>query len=119
MHYGIHLFPTTHSIQPGELALAAEDRGFDSVWFSEHTHIPVKFLNSGEDRPALVDYYWQLYDPFVAVTFSLLGHQNDQDWYRRKPGDRAPPDHAGKAGGYHRSYLWRKVPFRHRVRVDP
>ena len=70
MHYGIHLFPTIHSIQPGKLASCVEERGFESVWFSEHTHIPVKFLNSGEDGPALADYYWQLYDPFVAVTLA-------------------------------------------------
>ena len=70
MQYGIHLFPTEHSIQPNELALAAEERDFDSVWFSEHTHIPVKFLNSGEDGPALADYYWQIYDPFIAATLA-------------------------------------------------
>jgi alkanesulfonate monooxygenase SsuD/methylene tetrahydromethanopterin reductase-like flavin-dependent oxidoreductase (luciferase family) len=43
MRYGIHLFATEDSIQPGELAGEAESRGFDSVLFSEHTHIPVNF----------------------------------------------------------------------------
>lgn len=70
MYYGIHLFPTEYSIQPGDLAGYSEERGFESVWFSEHTHIPVKFLNSGEDGPALADYYWQLYDPFIAATLA-------------------------------------------------
>jgi probable F420-dependent oxidoreductase len=70
MQYGIHLFPTAHSIQPGELANCVEERGFESLWFSEHTHIPVKFLDSGEDGPALADYYWQLYDPFIAVSLA-------------------------------------------------
>jgi len=73
MQYGIHLFPTAISIQPDELALAAEEREFESVWFSEHTHIPVKFLSSGEDGPALPDYYWQIYDPFVASTLACAG----------------------------------------------
>ena len=43
MQYGTHLFATEHSVQPGEFALASEERGFESVWFSEHTHIPENF----------------------------------------------------------------------------
>jgi probable F420-dependent oxidoreductase len=70
MQYGTHLFATEHSIQPGELALASEERGFESVWFSEHTHIPVKFLNSSKRGPRLPDHYWQTYDPFIASTIS-------------------------------------------------
>jgi len=66
MKYGIHLFATEDSIQPAEFAKAAEDRGFESVWFSEHTHIPVNFLNSAGTERKLPDYYWQTYDPFVA-----------------------------------------------------
>ncbi len=66
MKYGIHLFATEDSIQPAEFATAAEDRGFDSVWFSEHTHIPVNFLNSAGAERKLPDYYWQTYDPFIA-----------------------------------------------------
>jgi probable F420-dependent oxidoreductase len=70
MHYGIHLFATKQSIQPGDLGKYSEERGFESVWFSEHTHIPVNFLNSGEGDPALPDYYWQTYDPFIALTLA-------------------------------------------------
>ena len=66
MKYGIHLFATEDSIQPAEFAKAAEDRGFESVWFSEHTHIPVNFLNSAGAERKLPDYYWQTYDPFIA-----------------------------------------------------
>jgi len=69
MLFGIHVFPTENSIQPDELARAAEERGLESVWFSEHTHIPVRFLKTSEQggRP-LPDYFWQTYDPFVALT---------------------------------------------------
>jgi len=66
MKFGIHLFATEDSIQPAEFAKSAEERGFESVWFSEHTHIPVKFLNSGGGQRKLPDYYWQTYDPFIA-----------------------------------------------------
>ena len=38
--FGISMFPTDYAIQPIELALAAEERGFESMFFPEHTHIP-------------------------------------------------------------------------------
>jgi len=68
MLFGIHLFPTELSVQPDELARAAEERGLESIWFSEHTHIPVGFLQMAEQGgQPLPDYYWQTYDPFVAL----------------------------------------------------
>jgi probable F420-dependent oxidoreductase len=70
MQFGVHIFPTETSIQPDELARAAEDRGLDSVWFSEHTHIPVRFLNAPGRGPSLPEYYWQTYDIFVAMTLA-------------------------------------------------
>ncbi len=48
MLFGIHGYATEHSIQPDELARAAEERGLESIWFSEHTHIPVHFLHTTE-----------------------------------------------------------------------
>jgi alkanesulfonate monooxygenase SsuD/methylene tetrahydromethanopterin reductase-like flavin-dependent oxidoreductase (luciferase family) len=40
MKYGVAIFPTDYAIRPDEVALAAEDRGFESIFFPEHTHIP-------------------------------------------------------------------------------
>jgi probable F420-dependent oxidoreductase len=70
MKFGVHVFPTETSIQPDELARAAEERGLDSVWFSEHSHIPVRFLNAPDGTFRLPDYYWQTYDIFVAMTLA-------------------------------------------------
>lgn len=70
MQFGVHVFPTETSIQPDELARAAEERGLDSVWFSEHSHIPVRFLNAPDGTFRLPDYYWQTYDIFVAMTLA-------------------------------------------------
>ena len=67
MQLGVHIFPTQFSFQPDELALTAEERGLDSVWFSEHSHIPVGFLNTS----ALPDHLWQTYDIFVAMTLAV------------------------------------------------
>jgi alkanesulfonate monooxygenase SsuD/methylene tetrahydromethanopterin reductase-like flavin-dependent oxidoreductase (luciferase family) len=57
MQFGVHVFPTQYSFQPDELARAVEDRGLDSLWFSEHTHIPIRFCRRrGGPSP---NYYWQ------------------------------------------------------------
>jgi probable F420-dependent oxidoreductase len=76
MQFGVHIFPTEHSIQPDELARACEERDFDSLWFSEHTHIPVRFLNTPGRGQTLPDYYWQTYDIFVAMTLAAAATKN-------------------------------------------
>jgi probable F420-dependent oxidoreductase len=76
MQFGVHVFPTESSFQPDELARAAEERGLDSVWFSEHTHIPLRFLNTPGPRFPLPDYYWQTYDIFVAMTLAAVVTRN-------------------------------------------
>lgn len=76
MLFGIHVFPTEHSIQPGELARAAEERGLESVWFSEHTHIPVHFLSTTERGQSMPGHYWQTYDLFVAMTLAAASTEN-------------------------------------------
>ena len=70
MQFGVHIFPIEHSIQPDELARAMEDRGLESLWFSEHTHIPVSVLEAPVGRSHRPDYYWQTYDVFVAMTLA-------------------------------------------------
>ena len=72
MQYGVHIFPTEYSFQPDDLARACEERGLDSIWFSEHTHIPVHFLHAPGRGPSLPDYYWQTYDIFVAMTLAAV-----------------------------------------------
>jgi probable F420-dependent oxidoreductase len=42
MEIGAQIFFTEYSIEPTELAAALEQRGFDSLWVAEHSHIPVK-----------------------------------------------------------------------------
>jgi len=41
MDIGAAIFSTEYSIGPAELAQALEQRGFDSLWVAEHSHIPV------------------------------------------------------------------------------
>ena len=41
MEFGAAIFFTDYSITPTQLAVALEERGFDSLWAAEHSHIPV------------------------------------------------------------------------------
>jgi alkanesulfonate monooxygenase SsuD/methylene tetrahydromethanopterin reductase-like flavin-dependent oxidoreductase (luciferase family) len=41
MDIGAAIFFTEYSIPPAELAVALEERGFESLWVAEHSHIPV------------------------------------------------------------------------------
>jgi probable F420-dependent oxidoreductase len=68
MKYGIATFLTDEGISPLALGPALEDRGFDSVFLAEHSHIPVSRESrypSGGDLPRK---YYRTLDPFVALT---------------------------------------------------
>ena len=41
MEFGASIFFTDYSISPAEIAVALEERGLDSLWAAEHSHIPV------------------------------------------------------------------------------
>jgi probable F420-dependent oxidoreductase len=67
VHYGLTIFPTDYTMQPDELGRMAEERGFESVWFPEHTHIPVSRTSPWPGGPNLPKEYLHSYDPFVAL----------------------------------------------------
>jgi probable F420-dependent oxidoreductase len=69
MHIGIQIFATDQTIQPVELARAAEDLGFESVWLPEHSHIPVSRRTPWggmKDAPPLPEHYWRSHEVFTA-----------------------------------------------------
>jgi probable F420-dependent oxidoreductase len=68
MLYGLTIFPTEYSIQPARLAAEAESRGFESLWFAEHTHIPACRSTPWPGGSELPKEYYDLYDPFIALT---------------------------------------------------
>jgi probable F420-dependent oxidoreductase len=67
MDYGAVMFPTEYSIAPDELGRALEERGFESVWFPEHTHIPASRRSPWPGGGELPRDYWSAYDPFIAL----------------------------------------------------
>lgn len=78
MALGLFSFNTEYSIQPDRLAKAAEDRGYESVWFPEHTHIPADRKSPYPGGGELPREYVHMADPFAssaaaaAVTENIL-----------------------------------------------
>jgi probable F420-dependent oxidoreductase len=62
------MFPTDYAIRPDDLARAVEERGFESLWFPEHTHIPASRITPWPGGADLPPEYWHTYDPFIALT---------------------------------------------------
>jgi probable F420-dependent oxidoreductase len=70
MKIAVDIFPTDQTINPVEFARAAEELGFESIWFPEHSHIPTSRLSpwgGREGAPPLPEFYQRTYDPFVAL----------------------------------------------------
>jgi probable F420-dependent oxidoreductase len=65
---GVMLFPTERTIRPADLARAVEERGLHSLYFPEHTHIPVGRRTPYPGGGDLPDEYRRTLDPFVALS---------------------------------------------------
>lgn len=68
MKLGLTIFLTDTTISAPDLARAAEEHGFESVFLPDHSHIPASrrtpYTAGGELPPE----YWHLHDPVVALT---------------------------------------------------
>jgi probable F420-dependent oxidoreductase len=67
MDIGVAMFVTDYSMQPHELAVEAEARGFESMWLPEHSHIPTSRKSPWGGGPELPKHYYDTYDPFVSL----------------------------------------------------
>jgi probable F420-dependent oxidoreductase len=70
MHIGVSIFATDTTIQPVALGRAIEERGFESLWLPEHSHIPVARTTpwgGAAGAPPLPEMYWRTHDQFVAL----------------------------------------------------
>jgi probable F420-dependent oxidoreductase len=72
MKLGIAIFPTDYGIRMTELAPAVEERGFESLWVAEHSHIRASDQPLGPTGAPLAPQYWHTLDPFVALTAAAL-----------------------------------------------
>ncbi|HEY8289682.1 MAG TPA: LLM class F420-dependent oxidoreductase [Acetobacteraceae bacterium] len=68
MHIGASIFFTDYSISPVELGRAMEERGFESLWAAEHSHIPLSRKSPWGGGGELPKQYYDVMDPFVTLT---------------------------------------------------
>jgi len=72
LNFGTSMFFTDYSMAPGELGKALEERGFESVWAPEHSHIPLSRKTpfpGGGDVPKR---YYDAMDPFITLTVAAM-----------------------------------------------
>src|SRR3954462_11160348 len=68
MHFGASMFFTDYSMTSAALAKALEERGFESVWAPEHSHIPLTRKSPFPGGGDLPKKYYDAMDPFVTLT---------------------------------------------------
>ena len=71
MDIGVAIFPTHNAISPADMARLAEERGMESLFFPEHTHIPASRESPWPDGGELPLKYVHTFDLFVAVTAAV------------------------------------------------
>jgi probable F420-dependent oxidoreductase len=76
MHVGAAMFFTDYSMSPAELGRALEERGFESVWAPEHSHIPLSRKSSFPSGGELPKQYHDVMDPFVTLTAAAVATKN-------------------------------------------
>jgi probable F420-dependent oxidoreductase len=67
MHIGVAMFCTDYAMAPNELARALEERGFESLWLPEHSHIPLSRRSAFPQGGELPKKYYDVMDPFVVL----------------------------------------------------
>ncbi|HVC60392.1 MAG TPA: LLM class F420-dependent oxidoreductase [Acetobacteraceae bacterium] len=70
--FGASMFFTEYSMAPGELGLALEQRGFESLWAPEHSHIPLSRKTPTPAGGDLAKKYYDTMDPFVTLTVAAM-----------------------------------------------
>jgi probable F420-dependent oxidoreductase len=67
MKFGVAIFVTEDTPSPVELGRMAEERGFESLFLPEHTHIPASRQTPYPAGGDLPPEYSRTFDPFVAL----------------------------------------------------
>jgi probable F420-dependent oxidoreductase len=73
MHLGIFSYNVEYGARPDELARACEERGFESFWVGEHTHIPASRRTPYPGGDPLPKPYYHMADPFVSLMAAAAG----------------------------------------------
>jgi probable F420-dependent oxidoreductase len=73
---GVLTFVTDEGIRPAELGVGLEDRGFESLFLAEHSHIPVDAKTPYPMGGPIPPKYYRTLDPFVALTAAAVATEN-------------------------------------------
>jgi len=68
MQFGASMFFTDYSMTSADLARVLEERGFESIWAAEHSHIPLSRKSAWGGGGELPKQYYDVMDPFVTLT---------------------------------------------------
>src|SRR5204862_2595423 len=72
MDFGVLMFMTDYAISAPALAQALEERGFESLWVPEHSHIPLSRQSPFPGGGDLPKQYYDAMDPFVSLTAAAV-----------------------------------------------
>ena len=72
LDFGAAMFFTDYSMTPAELGRALEERGFESVWAPEHSHIPLSRKTPFPGGGEMPKKYYDAMDPFVTLTAAAM-----------------------------------------------
>ena len=72
MDFGALMFFTDYAISAVDLAKALEERGFESIWAPEHSHIPTSRASPYPGGGELPRVYYEAMDPFVSLTAAAI-----------------------------------------------
>ena len=67
MEFGVGIFPAHDGIRPDAVARLVEERGHESLFFPDHTHMPAEH----SPYPGLPRKSWHTFELFVAVTAAV------------------------------------------------
>src|SRR4051794_23180489 len=73
MKLGIAIFPADYAIRPHALAREVEERGFESLFFTDHTHIPATpatRILMQHAHGGVQPHFTHNHDPFVALSYA-------------------------------------------------
>jgi probable F420-dependent oxidoreductase len=72
MKLGVVTYNTEYGIRPDDVARAAEERGFESIWYPEHTHIPVSRRTPFPLGGELPEQYKHFMDQLTSMTAGAI-----------------------------------------------
>ena len=119
MQIGAAMFFTDYSMSAAELARALEERGFESVWAPEHSHIPLSRKIAVPGRRRIAETVLRRDGPVRQPVLGRRRDEDDQARDRRLSGGPARHDPDRQARRLARPGIERPLPVRHRRRLEP